>query len=104
MDYYLDWCGPCNVMAPYYRTMYFSYDQPEERIEIWQCPTDLIPKDYLDGDEDLNPPQREAVGEFTCKPKFAVYLEGELKGVIDGVDYTKIADLVNIHIPTLEQE
>lgn len=90
-------------MAPYYRTMYFSFDQPEERIQIFECNSNLIPQDYLEGDGE-NPPQKEAVGEFTCRPKFCVYLEGELKGVIDGADYTKITELAKIHIPSLDTE
>jgi len=43
-------------------------------------------------------------GEFTCKPKFAVYLEGELKGIVNGADYTKIEDLVKKYIPSIEKE
>ena len=33
-----------------------------------------------------------------------VISEGEIKGVIDGADYTKIYDLVDKHIPTFEQD
>lgn len=43
-------------------------------------------------------------GEFTCKPKFGVYFEGELKGVVNGADYTKIEDLVKKYIPSIEKE
>jgi hypothetical protein len=32
MDYYLEWCGPCKVMFPNYRTMFFGYEQAEERL------------------------------------------------------------------------
>jgi hypothetical protein len=31
-------------------------------------------------------------------------MEGELKGVVNGADYTKIEDLVNKYIPSIEKE
>ena len=47
---------------------------------------------------------KEELKEFTCKPKFVVYLEGEIKGVVIGADFNKIADLVDKFIPTIEQD
>lgn len=59
----------------------------------------MIPKDIRD-----LPIFTTSYGEFTCKPKFGVYLEGELKGVVQGADYTKIEDLVKKYIPSIEKE
>lgn len=86
-------------MEPNYRQMYFSFDQPEDRIGIYQCEEKTIPKDVFD-----SPEFKAAVGEIGCKPKFAIYLEGELKGVVNGADYTKVEELVKRFIPSIEKE
>jgi hypothetical protein len=54
----------------------------------------LIPQELRESAEFL-----AAFGEFTCKPKFGVYIEGELKGVVNGADFTKIEELVKKYIP-----
>lgn len=59
----------------------------------------MIPKEVREASEFIS-----QYGEFTCKPKFGVYFEGELKGVVNGADYTKIEDLVKKYIPSIEKE
>eukprot|EP00345_Euplotes_harpa_P012517 CAMPEP_0168339316 /NCGR_PEP_ID=MMETSP0213-20121227/13384_1 /TAXON_ID=151035 /ORGANISM="Euplotes harpa, Strain FSP1.4" /LENGTH=58 /DNA_ID=CAMNT_0008345315 /DNA_START=198 /DNA_END=374 /DNA_ORIENTATION=- len=44
------------------------------------------------------------IGKMSLRPKFIVISEGEIKGVIEGADYAKLYDLVDKHIPTIEQE
>ena len=46
----------------------------------------------------------EKIGPATCKPKFVVIYEGEVKGVIDGADYPTIYETVDKFIPSLDQE
>ena len=99
MDYYLEWCGPCKVMEPNYRQMYFSFDSPDDRICIFQCEDGMVPKEMRD-----TPEFKTQIGEIGCKPKFAIYLEGELKGVVNGADYTKIEELIKRFIPSIEKE
>ena len=94
VDVHLAWCGPWEVMAPNFRTMYYEYPNPEERLEIFTIDHHLIKDSSV----------IEAMGEVTCKPKYLVFSEGEIKGVVDGADYTKIFDLVDKHIPSLEAD
>ena len=41
-------------------------------------------------DSTILPQEMQEKHKVTCKPKFLIYLEGELKGEVDGADYTKI--------------
>jgi hypothetical protein len=35
IDVHLGWCGPCTVMFYNYRTLFFSFEEAEKRIEFW---------------------------------------------------------------------
>ena len=35
IDLHATWCGPCQVMFQNYRTIYFNYEQADNRIEFW---------------------------------------------------------------------
>ena len=35
IDVYLEWCGPCLPMVPNYTTLWFTYDDPENRISFY---------------------------------------------------------------------
>jgi len=59
----------------------------------------MIPKEIKE-----SPDFKAQIGEIGCKPKFAIYLEGELKGVVNGADYTKIEELIKRFIPSIEKE
>ena len=94
IDIHLTWCGPCTVMTPNFRTMFFSYDDADKRLEIYT----------MDSSDITDAAVLEEIGEVTWKPKFIVIAEGEIKGVIEGADFTKLFDLVDKHIPSLEQD
>lgn len=74
-----------------YRTIYFNYEEADKRLEFWTIDCTLLPKEIA---------ERMTV---TCKPKFMVYSEGELRGDIDGADFTKIETLVATYIPGLDE-
>jgi len=40
--------------------------------------------------------------ELSCKPRFLIFIEGEMKADIIGADFTKIEQVVNTYIPSLE--
>ena len=46
----------------------------------------------------------DKIGPISCKPKFVVIMEGEIKGVVDGADFPTLYDIVDKYIPTLDQE
>ena len=55
IDVHLTWCGPCTVMAPNFKTMYYSYDDPDKRLEIYTMDSSLI----------AEPTVLEEMGEIT---------------------------------------
>jgi len=93
IDIHLHWCGPCTVMSHNYKTLYYSFDEAEKRLQFWTCDVAFVPQEVK---EELNL-------EVTCKPKFLIYCEGELKGNIDGADYTKVEQVVTTYIPSLDE-
>ena len=79
IDCYLGWCGPCVVMQPNYRTIYYNYEEAEKRIEFYTCDSHFIPDEV------------KSLFRLSCKPKFLVFYEGELKVQIEGADFNKIS-------------
>ena len=45
IDAHLDWCGPCVCMETNYPAIWFSYDEPEQRLSFWQCCESNLPED-----------------------------------------------------------
>ena len=91
---HLDWCGPCDVMENNYRSLYFALVNAAERIEFWTASQDIIPEEYK---------AKFQYGPLSCKPRFALFLEGEKKSEIDGADYTALETAVNKYIPVHEE-
>ena len=77
-----------------YRTIYFNYEQPDNRIEFWTCDTTVLPADIY---------KKYIHNPTSCKPKFLIYIEGECKGEIEGADIAKIELLVAKYIPALDE-
>eukprot|EP00351_Strombidinopsis_sp_SopsisLIS2011_P006043 CAMPEP_0116877030 /NCGR_PEP_ID=MMETSP0463-20121206/8868_1 /TAXON_ID=181622 /ORGANISM="Strombidinopsis sp, Strain SopsisLIS2011" /LENGTH=127 /DNA_ID=CAMNT_0004524019 /DNA_START=17 /DNA_END=400 /DNA_ORIENTATION=- len=94
IDLHLDWCGPASCMDQNYRALYFSFDTPENRIEFWSCNEQFIPEDVKENFKH---------GPLTCKPRFLIYSEGEIKEEVDGADYTKLVTSANKYIPHLDE-
>ena len=42
VDVHLTWCGPCEVMKPNFKTLYFSYEEPDKRLELYTIDSSII--------------------------------------------------------------
>ena len=62
LDIHKEWCGPCVCMEGVYNTLWFSIDDPENRLAFWQCSEENIPAEIL-----------TKLGELTVIPKFVIY-------------------------------
>ena len=91
IDVHLTWCGPCIVLDNNYRALYFAFEEPEKRLEFFTIEHSQLPPEF-----------RDKV-QVTCKPRFLIYLEGEIKADIEGVDYNKIETVVTTYIPGLDE-
>ena len=94
VDLHANWCGPCQVMFSNYRAIFFNYENAEARLEFWTCDTQFMPADLH---------KKYIQNPTSCKPKFLVYLEGELKGEVEGADISKIEALITKYIPALDE-
>ena len=91
---HLAWCGPCDVMEQNYRSIYFNLPEADKRIEFWTACEEIIPEDIQ---AKLNH------GKISCKPRFALFLEGEKVDEIDGVDFTRLEAAINKHVPMMDE-
>lgn len=65
IDVHLKWCGNCAVMEQNFRSLFFAFDNADNRLAFWTASEEVIPPEYLKGLKH---------GELTCKPRFLVYL------------------------------
>ena len=95
IDLHLAWCGPCDVMENNYRSLFFNIVDAAERISFFTASAEVIPEEFL---------TKLKCGVLTCKPRFAIFLEGELKCEIDGADFTTMEEQVNKLLPAQEEQ
>ena len=60
IDLHLEWCGPCNVIEPNFRSMYFNIDNAANRVEFWTAQEDIIPEAV----------KAKLASPLTSKPRF----------------------------------
>ena len=65
-------------------------------LECFQCAEGAIPEDVMQNL--INGPN----GKLTCKPRFLIYCEGQLKQEITGPDYSVLVAACNKYIPQID--
>jgi len=93
IDFHLAWCGACNIIEQNYRSLYFAYENAEQRIAFYNAQQDVIPQEIYSALK---------YGPLTCKPRFAIFIEGEKKEEVDGADFTNIEKAIKKFIPSLD--
>ena len=86
IDMFLNWCGPVDCLEQNYRTLSVNYNG----LEFYTASEDFIP-------EDIKTNLKH--GPLSCRPRFAIFLEGEIKEEITGADFTAIQNAVEKYAP-----
>ena len=93
IDLHLEWCGPCMVIEPNFRALYFQIDNAPERVEFWTACEDIIPEHII---------KTLAKGPLSSKPRFLIWHQGKKAAEIDGCLLTDIEAKVFEVMPQLD--
>ena len=90
IDVHLSWCGPCQLLVTTYRSIAMKIEEWDVRLQFLVIDVGIIP-------------------EFThyqssCKPKFLFFVGSKCVGEVSGVNVPKIIQMINRHIPSLDQD
>ena len=89
-DVHQDWCGPCECMEANYQTIWFTLEEPENRISFWQCAESILPQEWRDK------------LKLDVRPRFLIFLNGELLSEIKGAKLTEIEKCIKNNLPELD--
>ncbi|CAD8073517.1 unnamed protein product [Paramecium primaurelia] len=89
LDVHPDWCGPCEMMIPTYKTLQTSIDDFEKRVDIYTLGYGKI----------LTYKHDKFNREPTSKPRFVFYQEGRLVDEVQGADIPAIIERVYKYLP-----
>ena len=87
IDCHLDWCGPCYPMVPNYATLFFSYEDPDNRIGFWQYP-----------ESNMSEEMKERMA-LSIIPRFIVVQNGAQVAEIKGAQYVELVSAIDKYIP-----
>ena len=87
IDCHLDWCGPCIPMVPNYASLFFNFDDPENRIAFYQYPESAM-SDTMKADMALD-----------IKPRYIIVSNGNISATIEGNHYVELCAAINKFIP-----
>ena len=93
IDLYKEWCGECVALKENFKTLWYSFDDPDNRMAFFKCEEGNVPEDVATA---------FTSGPLTCKPRFVIYLEGEKKIEVDGPDFTQLEAACNKFCPSLD--
>ena len=94
IDVHLNWCGPCNIIEQNYRGLFFAYENADQRLAFWNCSEDSLPQEVM---------AQLKEGPLSCKPRFILFVEGEMKLEVNGADFTKIDAGIKKFIPSADE-
>ena len=92
---HLAWCGRVEAMEQSYRNLFLQLDEDFHCMEFFSSTEEFIPEDILSTLE---------FGPLTCKPRFALFYEGEKMAEVDGADYTTLMLRLREYLPNFEDD
>lgn len=90
VDVHLNWCGPCALLSSTFRSIAMKIEEWDTRLQFLIADCTLVPE--------------VASHQHSCKPKFLFYLGPKLIGEVSGVNVPKLQQMINRHIPSLDNE
>ena len=78
IDCHLDWCGPCIPMVPNYASLFFNFDDPENRLAFYQYPESAMSEEM------------KAEMKLDIKPRYIVISNGNIAATIEGNHYVEL--------------
>ena len=48
IDYHMNWCGPCVVIEPNFRSIFFQVEEAAKRLEFLTAGEDVLPDGAVD--------------------------------------------------------
>ena len=87
IDCHLDWCGPCAPMVPNYATLFYSYEDPDNRIGFFQYP-----------ESNMSEEMKEKMA-LSIIPRFIVIASGAQAADIKGAHYVDLVSAIDKNIP-----
>ena len=87
IDCHLDWCGPCAPMVPNYAQLFFSYEDPDNRLNFFQYP-----------ESNMSDEMKERMN-LSIIPRFIVLANGAQVSEISGAHYVELVSAIDKNIP-----
>lgn len=86
VDFYAEWCGPCQILKPYLEAMSHDY---AGRVNFYKVDVD---QSY------------DIAGQYgiTAMPTLKIFVDGIVKETVRGMDLAKIHSALEAHAPKIQ--
>ncbi|KAM3137895.1 hypothetical protein pb186bvf_009976 [Paramecium bursaria] len=89
LDVHPEWCGPCEMMQPTYKSLQTNIDDFEKRVDIFTLSYNKI----------VHYKHDKFNKEPSAKPRFLFFYEGKIVDEVNGADIPAIYEKVQKYLP-----